>query len=615
MFELPSEKSFALVEKDGVVTLYSGELHDLETLEELKQLTEDAGKQAVFALPFRTIRERGFEAQGDEPILALLADDVQSAPMEAVRDNLPDDAFLLEEDIRAVIGDAGYVQMVRRLQNDEIEGGNISQATLGRRFEGKIHEFDLDKALSLYRTILISQGQYMTVLLADRRGHPQRPNCIIGATPERHLTVTEDETLMIPIAGTLRKEDETSFDARLEKFLNDPKEINELFQVVDEELKMMGRICPDGGVIDGPHLREIGAVVHTEYHLRGHRGLEPIEALRLTLHAPTVVGGPMESAARIIAKHEPESRRYYGGEFGVYIPASLRGKALLDCAILLRCAEIFADGTIGIKAGGGIVRDSKPVEEARESRAKAMGIMTFLLNEPRAAARFMTPERLSRINALLHSRNRDLSSFWMQDQAVQSGPSATVKCTITIVNNEDDFVYMQAHMLSALGHRVQVVDTFDFDPAANTDDIIILGPGPGDINDNVHPRMVKLRQITADLIAAGRPLFCICLGHQALSHHLGLDVLRQKSSTQGMQKEVDVFGTKHKLGFYNSFSPVVKNGANVPEGVTLSIDEDGRIIALKGKNFIGYQFHPESIMSRTGLEVMDDAVRYLMGKS
>ncbi len=99
---------------------------------------------------------------------------------------------------------------------------------------------------------------------------------------------------MIPIAGTLRKKDPNDLrplKVRLLEFLKNPKEIQELFHVLDEELKMMEVVSSGGGRIEGPFLRQNGAVIHTEYLLIGKRGnMDPIDALRHTLHAPTLVG-------------------------------------------------------------------------------------------------------------------------------------------------------------------------------------------------------------------------------------------------------------------------------------------------------------------------------------
>ncbi|MCB9979841.1 MAG: phenazine-specific anthranilate synthase [Rhodospirillales bacterium] len=616
LMELLGTSSFAFLERDSIVYIILGQIVHLKTLEELAAHAEDAQKPVAFALPFHVIRERGFEAQGHEPIMAITGTQIYACPMAEFRALLPTHPLILSKDISASQSDADYAAMVRDFQEAEIEGGHCSQATLSRKFEGQIDQFHLNHALSLYRTLLFPQGQYMTVLFCDRSDDPDRPHCLIGATPERHLTITGEHALMIPIAGTLRKEDQETFPQRLGKFVADPKEINELFQVVDEELKMMGQICPEGGTIKGPYLREIGSVVHTEYELYGNRGLEPLDALRLTLHAPTVVGGPMESAARIIARYEPCSRRYYGGEIGLYAPASAApsGVAELDCAITLRCGEFFSDGTFAIQAGGGLVRDSDPVSETHESRAKAMGLMAFLLGEPKVSVRYVTTELLEGTTPALQARNAHLSSFWAENQENlwrHSAKDAQHK-TILIVNNEDDFAWMLAHVCRGLGYQVTVADTFEMQHRTITEDLVLLGPGPGDPNDEDHPRMMHLRSLTNALLVEKKPLLGVCLGHQMLAHCLGFPVKKQISSTQGMQRRVKVFGQMHNLGFYNSFAPVMHPIMDPPETISCDLDEHGRVIALHGPHYYGAQFHPESIMSETGVDLMKQMLEELL---
>lgn len=611
---IDTKRSFALIEKEGRVSCYQGAFHPLEKLDDIHALARKSGRDVAFALPYRIIKERGFEARGDEPILALEIEVALTIPTETLVGELPDTPIVLGDEIQSSLSDADYATLVRRFQEYEIECGNASQTTLARCFTGQITAFDLATALSIYRKTLQQRGQYMAVLFANI--HPEdrtKDQFIIGATPERHLEIHGNETIMIPIAGTLRKEARETFEQRLDTFLADPKEINELFQVVDEEMKIMGVICPDGGEIEGPFLREIGAVVHTEYRLVGRRGTDTIAALRRTLHAPTVVGSPMESAARIIHKYEPVSRRYYAGEIGVYSnPRTDLPNGDLDCAILIRCAEINGDGKFRVQAGGGLVRDSDPDNEAKESRAKAMGLLGTLTGASQLKETYLTEALSKKIASVLRARNEKLSSFWMNRQDPHAdGELSLDKLKITILNNEDDFAYMVGHMLRIMRAQVRVVDSMAFDPAQDDSDIVIVGPGPGDPTDMTHPRMSRLQEIITDLTKRQKPMLGICLGHQVLAVNKKIDVERQLHSTQGLQREVEVMGEKHRLGFYNSFSPVFNANARAHTNVKFDVDETGRIIAMEGVRFIGFQFHPESLMSERGANLLHRALMHL----
>lgn len=606
---LDAKQPFALIEKAGRMSLYRGELYRIDTLKDIHDLSRAENTDVVFVLPYRAIRERGFEAQGNEPILALSVQEHVSLTTQAALRQLPQEPLALEGEIKPSVDDAAYAQLIEKFQAQEIEGGYVSQTTISRKFFGQIQDFSFQKLLSAYRRIIAEKGHYMAVLFCD----PAADKFILAATPERHLEVAGTQTIMTPIAGTLRKEDRESFKARLDDFLRDEKEINELFQVLDEEMKMMGLICPQGGKIEGPYLREVGAVVHSEYNLVGKRTLHSIDALRETLHAPTVVGSPMESAARVIAKYEPESRGYYAGEIGVYRrPRSTAPDGDIDSAILIRMAEISTKGAFHVQAGGGLVRDSVPENEAKESRAKAMGILKYFTQDQDVQP-YLEPEHLETVRPLLQARNEKLSQFWMQKQnPYQEDTKADLgDLKVTIVNNEDNFAYMIAHVIKSFKCDVSVIDSFDFDAKRDTSDILILGPGPGDPNDLNNPRIVKLHDI-AKHSKGTKPILGVCLGHQVLALLEGLDVIQQTSSTQGMPRHVRVDDDMHQLGFYNSFSPTLAHEHPTPEGLEIDLDEQGRVIAMRGDQMIGFQFHPESVMSKTGSNLLLAAIKTLI---
>ena len=247
----------------------------------------------------------------------------------------------------------------------------------------------------------------MTIFMRDSDDH-----ILMSASPERHLEITDGKVIMNPIAGTLPKGDIETFEERFFAFLEDKKEIDELYQVLDEELKMMAVICPKGGRIEGPFVRETGAVIHTEYKLVGENGIEPIRALKHTLHAPTLVGGPMASASRQIYKHETESRRYYGGEIGVLSP-----DGDLDSAIMIRGAEIFGDGRFAVQAGAGIVKNSKPDKETEETTMKASGALKMIMGQSKITEGYVDSLDPREVERRLQSRNEHLSKFHFESQS------------------------------------------------------------------------------------------------------------------------------------------------------------------------------------------------------
>ena len=125
-----------------------------------------------------------------------------------------------------------------------------------------------------------------------------------------HVSAEAGIVTMNPISGTFRHPEGGATVDNLSEFLRSTKETEELFMVVDEELKMMSAVCTDGGRITGPHLKEMSRLTHTEYMLRGSSKLDPRDILRETMFAPTVTGSPMQNACTVITRTEPSPRSW-----------------------------------------------------------------------------------------------------------------------------------------------------------------------------------------------------------------------------------------------------------------------------------------------------------------
>src|SRR5690606_3208683 len=192
---------------------------------------------------------------------------------------------------------------------------------------------------------------------------------LIGASPERHISVDADQVRMNPISGTFRLRGLSTHAERtdaLVRFLRDEKEIYELFMVVDEELKMMCDICHEGGLVLGPYLKPMSHLVHTEYLLAGRTHRDVREVLRDSMFAATVTGSPVENACRLIARYEPEGRGYYAS-VAALVGRDAEGQAKADAPILIRTADIDLDGRLKVSAGATLVRDSDAEYETAET--------------------------------------------------------------------------------------------------------------------------------------------------------------------------------------------------------------------------------------------------------
>jgi phenazine biosynthesis protein phzE len=379
--------------------------------------------------------------------------------------------------------------------------------------------------------------------------------------------------------------------------------------VVDEELKMMSKICRAGGEIRGPFLKEMSSLIHTEYLLEGKSSMDLIEALRLSMFAATMVGSPLENAARIIHKYETESRRYYSSAL-LLLSRDERGVEQLDSAITIRTMEVDAEGRCTIQSGASIVRDSVPEKECQEIKAKAQGLLNAIAS-PTVRAPDLHKYRDALVDEVLESRNRHLSRFWLRPQTARFTDESLRGRTMLIIDNEDEFTYMLKHVLEHLGIKATVRE-YD-DPALDlaAADLVLVGPGPGDPGNLADPKMATVHGLVDRLLASGKKFLAVCLGHQILCHRLGMSLVKVDPPLQGVQKTIELFGRLEAVGFYNTFFAVPP--PDLAAGIEVASEPDGTVTALRAKNFASFQFHVESVLTTNGLQIVKDAIHGILG--
>ena len=581
----------------------------------------DGPRHDLLALvPYRQIRERGFDAHDDgTPLQALSVEECHTLRLDALLPVLPQSPVTLTGG-GFDIDDDTYAEIVRKVITDEIGRGEGANFVIRRDFHGRLEGFDTRLALSLFRRLLEQErGAYWTFLVHTGE------RVLVGASPEVHVRQSGGTVVMNPISGTYRHPAGGPTLDSLLQFLHDPKELEELTMVVDEELKMMCTVGDLGGQVLGPRLKEMAHLTHTEYELRGRTSLDVREVLKETMFAATVTGSPVQNATRVIRRYEGTGRGYYSGALAL-IGRSAAGGQQLDSPICIRTADIDpADGSLVVRVGATLVRHSDPYSEVAETHAKAAGVLTAIGARPVPAARTSdgTGPRLAddhRVQDALDSRRRGLAPFWlrMQEPAV---PAAEDVHTL-VVDGEDTFTAMLGHLLTSLGHTVTVLrhDTPGLREtvAAHTGPLV-LGPGPGDPADPADPKMALLRPIVAEALAAVQdgtrtaPLLAVCLSHQLVSAALGLPLARKAVPYQGAQEEIDLFGERRTVGFYNTFTARCDDAAAerlAVRGVEVARDAvTGDVHALRGPGFATLQFHPESVLTREGVDIVAGALR------
>ncbi len=593
-------KPYCLVHKDGRAFYASGPVTRCWQLADLPRPT--SAHPVISIVPYAQIRERGYVAHGgDEPIIALVPEVYEEITLADVIDF--DRAVALAGEPTFEPSDEVFAEVLQRVVDEEIRRGEGSNFLISRRADATIAGFDAGVANVIFGRLTRNEiGAYLSFCLYDGE------RFFIGSSPERHLTYERGQVLMTPICGTLPRRDLHTRDDLI-AFLSDEKEINELFQVVDEELKMMSRICGAGGVVRGPYLREMSALVHTEYVLDGSATMDPIEAFRESMYAATMVGSPLENAARVIHRHEYESRRYYTGAL-VLMGIGPEGDEYLDSAITIRTMEVTPDGHAVIRSGASIVRDSVPAKECAEVRAKAAGLLRAITSAQRATP-YLDDFVDAEVTEVLNARNEHLSRFWIDRQSGQvAAHPHLVGRSVLLIDNEDQFTEMLKHVLEHQGLKTTICDYRDEEIDYAGHDLVLVGPGPGDPNDLDHAKMARLHVIVADLLARRQPFLAVCLGHQILCRTLGMTVEPVDPPLQGVQKRIDLFGRPERVGFYNTFFARVPDVA--PEGVEVSAEPDGRVIALRAPHFYSFQFHVESVLTTNCVPILQAALTWLL---
>jgi anthranilate synthase component 1 len=248
-----------------------------------------------------------------------------------------------------------------------IEAGDIFQVVLSQRFEveGKFKPFDVYLALKE-----VNPSPYMYLL---EFGGTK----IIGSSPEILVKVDGRTITVRPIAGTRpRGSDIVEDEALSREMLNDKKERAEHVMLVDLGRNDVGRVSRFGTVevTEFFGVEKYSHVQHIISNVKGEikSGLDSFDSLEAAFPAGTVTGAPKVRAMEIIEELEPSRRGIYAGCVGYFC---FDGD--MDFAITIRTI-VLEDGRAYVQAGAGIVADSIPDSEFKETENKGRGMLRAL---------------------------------------------------------------------------------------------------------------------------------------------------------------------------------------------------------------------------------------------
>ena len=262
---------------------------------------------------------------------------------------------------------ADYIQAVERAKG-LIEAGDFMQVQVGQRIKKRFTE----SPLSLYRALRsLNPSPYMYFY---NMGDFQ----VVGASPEilvRQESTPEGNKVTIrPLAGTRPRGATPEADKATEaELINDPKERAEHVMLIDLARNDIGRIAKTGTVkvTEAFTVERYSHVMHIVSNVEGELkdGMSSMDVLRATFPAGTLTGAPKVHAMELIDQLEPVKRGIYGGACG-YL--SFAGD--MDVAIAIRTGIIKND-TLYVQAAAGVVADSIPEMEWRETEHKARALL------------------------------------------------------------------------------------------------------------------------------------------------------------------------------------------------------------------------------------------------
>jgi anthranilate synthase component 1 len=245
-----------------------------------------------------------------------------------------------------------------------IVAGDIFQAVLSRRLDFPVPE----DPFAVYAALRgINPSPYMYYLdFGDEK--------IIGASPEMLVRVENRRVTTVPIAGTRPRGHTVAEDEELEKeLLMDKKERAEHTMLVDLARNDLGRVCRFGSVqvSEFMGIEKFSHVQHIVSTVSGtlRDNLDCYDAFKSCFPAGTVSGAPKIRAMQIIDEQEPETRGLYAGAVG-YIGFDRN----LDFAIAIRTIQVM-NGRAYVQVGAGIVADSVPENEWKETENKAAAMV------------------------------------------------------------------------------------------------------------------------------------------------------------------------------------------------------------------------------------------------
>ncbi len=497
-----------------------------------------------------------------------------------------------------------------------IANGMFYQVNFGRFWSGRLveHPFTIFQRLAI-----ANPAPFSAYVEAVDLGL-----AIVSSSPETLLRCNNRLLSSAPIKGTVTRGANKSEDlAMIASMIADIKERSEHRMLVDLMRNDLSSICKVGTVnIAQFDVESYANVHHLVSHINGDLldDKTSADALEAIFPGGSITGCPRTMVCAAIDQIEHSNRSFWTGSVGWFDPHND------NCSwnILIRTLEAHKigkqwQGIVG--AGGGITIRSEPNMEVAESVWKSQAI--------RKACGWLKPDFDLTNSGRLESTALEIENTFNFNDCGNvtlikdlTSNSNQIKNNVLIVDNLDSFTLNIAHVIAGLGHEVCVINGRDaksenYAEAGFLTELfkqhapshIVLGPGPGKPQDS------RLTMKVAQLATDGRldvPILGVCLGHQALGLVDGYQLIKDPNGAihgtpvTCQSDGSGLFTSTIKSSQFVRYNSLIITGEGKNNLIPNVYDENGSIMGLrhKTKPIHGVQFHPESIGSINGVEII-----------
>lgn len=402
---------------------------------------------------------------------------------------------------------------------------------------------------------------------------------LVAASPEMFVRVEGRQVDTCPISGTIARGADALEDAeQIRILLNSAKDEAELSMCTDVDRNDKSRVCVPGSVhlVGRRQIELYSRLIHTVDHVRGSLkpGFDALDAFQSHAWAVTVTGAPKHAAMQFIEDHEHDARSWYGGALGC-----LNFNGDLNTGLAIRSIHV-RNGLAQVRVGATLLSDSDPEQEEAETHLKASAMLAVLGDSAAQDSLRRAPLR--------------------QESLGQESWGRGLK--ILMLDHQDSFVHTLSSMLQESGAELRTIRPARLASclAQARPDLVVLSPGPGRPAEHAMHSSIEL------CLAAGIPLFGVCLGLQGIVEYFGGTLRTLQQPMHGKQSYLrDLEGSlfrgvpeRARVGRYHSLV-----AAEVPACLQVTArSEDGQVMALSHLSLpvCAVQFHPESILSAGG---------------